>query len=616
MSLAASPLVLFALAAAAALLLGAWSIRWRSRQAARFRGAGGGDVVVRRSLRRRWLKAALIAVALALLALAAARPQFGSTDVPIRQEGIAVALAVDVSLSMAAEDQAPSRLAVVREEVAGLLVRLRGDRVGLVIFAGGAFPRFPLTRDAGAARQIVETLLPGMPPLPPGTDVAEAIEAAQVILAASDAAAKVILVIGDGEALQGDAIAAATAAADAGVRVYAAGVGTTAGATIAVPDPLTRQPTLKIDAATGEPVITRANPALLRALARAGRGRFVLLDRPGALGDLAADFAALEATAFAVEREGAPVERFQIFAAVGLALLLLETVVAESASGRAQRAQRTRVTGTHARRRIRGRAARRGTALAGATAAVALLAAACAGAAYSENRAGNEHDAAGRYAEALAAYRAAAVEAPEDLRLHLNAGRALHALGRFEDAMSETARALSEAGPALSALAHYNIGNHRLAAAGLLEARNAYVAALLLDPADRDAKFNLELVNLLLESGAAPAGAEGPPPAEGGGPGEAGGGQAAGGQSGAGGASPAGGGGAISPRLPSPTATPIPPALGAANAEVRDAFAAIDRTAPTVEQALQALEALRARHALARAAGGPALQAVTGDRDW
>ena len=280
MSLAASPLVLFALAAAAALLLSAWSIRWRSRQAARFRGAGGGDVVVRRSLRRRWLKAALIAAALALLALAAARPQFGSTDVPIRQEGIAVALAVDVSLSMAAEDQAPSRLAVVREEVAGLLARLRGDRVGLVLFAGGAFPRFPLTRDAGAARQIVETLQPGMPPLPPGTDVAAAIEAALAILASSDAAAKVIVVIGDGEALQGDAIAAATAAAEAGVRVYAAGVGTTAGATIVVPDPLTRQPTLKIDAATGEPVITRANPALRLALARAGRGRFVLLDRP------------------------------------------------------------------------------------------------------------------------------------------------------------------------------------------------------------------------------------------------------------------------------------------------------------------------------------------------
>ncbi|MEE9277787.1 MAG: VWA domain-containing protein, partial [Dehalococcoidia bacterium] len=275
-------------AAAVALLLAVWTWRWRRTLRARLRRRGGseardGSALVQRSRSRSILRVLLVAAALALLGIAVARPQFGDRTTEIRQEGVAVVIALDVSLSMAAEDQTPNRLAVAQAEIGGLLDRLRGDRVGLVIFAGDAFIRFPLTRDAVAARDIVNALEPGEALVRPGTDVAAAIDAARALLATSDAATNVILIVSDGESLQGDALLAAREAANRDLRVFTAGVGTEAGSTIPVADRFSRETTVKLDARTGLPVITRLDAPALASLAEAGRGRFVRLDRPGAL---------------------------------------------------------------------------------------------------------------------------------------------------------------------------------------------------------------------------------------------------------------------------------------------------------------------------------------------
>ena len=598
MSFGSPALLALLIAAAIVVALTLWLLRWRDRQAARFGAAGGGTLFTGRSVGRPALKALLVVVAIALLAVSAARPQFGSTETVIRQEGIAIALAIDVSASMAATDRPPDRLSVVREEVAGLLDRLQGDRVGLVLFAGTAFPRFPLTRDLNAVRDVVGALEPGVRLVGPGSDLAAAIDAARALVERSQADTRAILLLTDGDALAGDPFPAASAAAAAGVRLFTAGVGSEEGAMIPVQDPGLGV-TAKIDAATGLPVISRLDPTFLEDLVRAGGGRFVRLDSPGALGALAADLAALEASTFTERSKALPIERYQIVAAIALALVLLEPLIAA------------------ARRAVnRGRPLRRPAALGAGLILVALVAAACDSDAFRHNEAGTRHYDASRYDEALRDYRAAQAAAPGDARLALNVGRTLHALGEYERAVTATAAAIGD-NQVLSARAFYNLGNHRLALGDLVAARNAYIEALLLNPEDADAKFNLELVTLLLSGPTPPSPpAIGPSgadvPADGGAP--------AGSDATAGAGPPTDGiqpGGA-------PTEEPAPaqpPQQGqgeraAADAVLDDALALLDRDAPTLEQALAVLDALRERPGVDRLTVGADRTPVAGDRDW
>ena len=490
-----APILLILLAATPlALAIGLWTLRWRARQAGRMIRLGGGEVLSTSDARSRLLWLTAIGLALAFLALAAARPQIGARETEVRQTGIAVAVALDVSLSMGAQDVDPSRLAVAQAEIGRLFERLRGDRVGLVIFGGDAFVRFPLTRDVRAAREIVDALRPGEVFVPTGTNISAAIDTARSLLEQSDAATRAILIVSDGESLRGDALIAAGEAAGAGVRVFSAGVGTAAGSTILVESgvrgfgPLTPQ----IDRNTGQPIITRADLAALQSLAQAGRGRFADLGRPGALSALADYFDVLESTTFAVTLQRSPIERFQIFAALALVLLALEPLAPGLRRGwrwlRGGRNQRVQAA-----------------TLGLFALLIGLIAGACASSAFSRNEQGNVLYDEGDYAAALSEYRQAQADEPGDRQLNLNAGRALHELGEFERAASESGRATGSEDATLAARAFFNLGNHRVAAGDLLAARNAYIESLLLNSTDVDAKFNLELVNAALATQQPPA---------------------------------------------------------------------------------------------------------------
>ena len=493
----------------------------------------------------------------------------------VRQEGVAIVVTLDLSLSMAASDVIPDRLTVAKQEVGELLDRVRGDRVGLVIFSGDAFIRFPLTRDVVVAGDIVAALDPGEPLVRSGSDVAAAIDAARRVLAPSAAAAKVILLVSDGESLHGDELAAARRAAADGLRIFTALAGTEAGATIPVRDSDSGRIVPKIDSRTGDPVITRADPQTLDAIARIGGGRLIRLDRAGALSEVVRDLAALDATAFALKSEGLPIERFQAFAAIALALLLIEPLIP---------------TGPRrpGRRRLRRPRAIRRLALAALAGLIALTAAACASTALERNEAGNRYSSIGRTTAALAAYRDAQLEAPDDPRINLNIGRVLHANESYEPAVSESARAVG-ADDGLSARAFYQIGGHRLAEGDIVAARDAYIEALLLDPSDQDAKFNLELVNLVHFRGrtAPPRDTEARP------------------------VDPDG----------EPVAAPGPSEAELAEQlreDLQTAFDSIVRENPTTEEALDLLDALRARQPIDLYYGGAGLPyvPVAGEDDY
>ena len=233
------------------------------------------------------------------------------------------------------------------------------------------------------------------------------------------------------------ALAAASAAAGVGVRIFSAGVGSEAGATIPVLNRATRAIVPKIDAASGRPVTTRLDSQALITLARRGDGRFLRLDRPGALSNLAGDLNALEASRFQVSTTRRPIERFQIPLAVALALLLMEPLIAA-------RAPATNAAGTPERRPRQRPRLRRRWLFAGLLPIVAIVAAACGNLAADRNTSGNRAYAEGRFADAATAYSEALAERPDDPRLALNLGRALHALGQYDAAVSATQRALAQ----------------------------------------------------------------------------------------------------------------------------------------------------------------------------
>ena len=233
--------------------------------------------------RRRRLKTSLVAAACALAVLALCRPAWDrSAAAPSKGRDILVLL--DVSRSMYAQDLAPSRLEVARRGLAGFAARLRGDRIGLVAFAGSAALRCPLTTDYDFFRAAVEGASPDSVTLG-GTEIAKAINfAAKVGFDDLSQRSKHLLLVTDAEDHGHAAVAAAAQAARNSIRLDVVGLGdATQGARVPVPGPgpvryLTYQ---------GQEVWSRLNEPAIRNLADAGGGKALVVG-PGGNSDLGA----------------------------------------------------------------------------------------------------------------------------------------------------------------------------------------------------------------------------------------------------------------------------------------------------------------------------------------
>ena len=181
---------------------------------------------------RRW-KTSLVVAAVALLALALARPQFGTRVETVRRQGQDVVVALDVSRSMYAEDVAPSRLDRAKIEVGRIVQRLDGDRIGLVAFAGDAFVQSPLTADYGAAMMFLNAMDPESMSTQ-GTDLARAIGVSVEALEETPPENRIVVVVTDGEDHEGGLAGALAAAGEAGVTIHTVGVGSAEG--VPLPD--------------------------------------------------------------------------------------------------------------------------------------------------------------------------------------------------------------------------------------------------------------------------------------------------------------------------------------------------------------------------------------------
>jgi Ca-activated chloride channel family protein len=276
---------------------------------------------------RRRASAILLACAVLFLVLGAARPQLGSRVLETRQRGIDVVLAVDCSLSMEARDLLPSRRARARQEVVALLGKMQGDRIALVSFAGEAFLQCPLTLDRGAIQMLLPLLDPGGMP-EPGTDLAEAIRKCQQAFTTDPQRGRAIVLLSDGEAHTGDLDAAIAAAKEAKVRICAIGIGKGEGEPIPVPGDRPGQTEFKKDR-SGQVVLTRLIEDGLKRMCQETGGTYVRAESGAAAERISQALRDLEqgdvGGGLGVRYE----ERFTYFAALALALLLVEGWIGE-----------------------------------------------------------------------------------------------------------------------------------------------------------------------------------------------------------------------------------------------------------------------------------------------
>ena len=318
----------------ALLLFYVYAFRARARLLGRFASREMlPDLVAGVSRPRRRLKAVLVLVAVLALVTSLAQPRWGFVWEEIHREGVDIVVALDVSDSMLVRDAEAggelSRLERARREIADLLQRLEGDRIALVAFAGSAFLELPLTLDYSAAALFLEAMEPDLIPVK-GTAIGEALrvslEAFDRVVQAGSRKSRAIILITDGEDHLGEAQEAAEAAAEAGVRIFAIGIGRDEGA------PIPRESGGFRTDRQGEIVLSRLDEAALQRIALTTGGRYVR----SVTGDVDLEQiyaqgikAQLEDQELGSSRQQRWEERFQWLLVVALLALMFEPLIGE-----------------------------------------------------------------------------------------------------------------------------------------------------------------------------------------------------------------------------------------------------------------------------------------------
>lgn len=269
---------------------------------------------------RRW-QTWLWFLALTLLIIALARPQWGTKIEVVEQQGVQIMAALDVSKSMLAEDIKPDRLSRAKLEIADLMNHLGGDEVGLVLFSGASFIQFPLTSDYATARSFLDSARPEVISKP-GTAIGDAIRTAMSGFDPTRASQKVIILITDGEDHEADTLTMAQKAADEGIVLYTIGFGSPEGEPIPEYNAQGQAIGYKKDQ-QGEVVLSKLDEATLQRIAQIGHGQYYRASADGSeVTALISELNQLQKAKLAKQFETRGVERFQSILLVVLAAMM------------------------------------------------------------------------------------------------------------------------------------------------------------------------------------------------------------------------------------------------------------------------------------------------------
>ena len=318
----ANPQYLWLLLAVPALVALYWlAARNRRRRLARFGRPGIlEELMPEVSTGRTAFRFILFCAAVALVILAAARPQFGSKLREEKAQGIEMMLTVDVSNSMLAEDFEPNRLERTKYAIGKLFEGLQQDRVGLVVFAGEPKVQLPITSDYRMAKAFAKRISPSMASVQ-GTSIGKALSLAEMSFSSGSGDSRVIILITDGENHDDDAIAVAERAAQMGVKIFTIGIGTPEGAPIQIGGEF-----IKDEA--GEMVVSKLNEEMLARIADITGGAYVRSSKQSiGLDEIVKAINEMEQTELSTVRFEEFNEQYQYLLIAALVLLLLEFVV-------------------------------------------------------------------------------------------------------------------------------------------------------------------------------------------------------------------------------------------------------------------------------------------------
>lgn len=443
------------------------------------------------SSRKRRIKNILIIAAVFMCFAALARPQYGFKWVEVKRKGIDILFALDTSKSMLAEDIKPNRLARAHYAILDFVRQLEGDRVGLMPFAGSAFLMCPLTHDYNAFEHSLAAVTVDIIPQG-GTDIAAVINTAITTLN-NAANHKILILITDGENLQGDAVQAAEEGAAKGLTIYTIGVGTREGELI----PLAGGGFVKDR--QGKFITSRLDEPALEQIAEKSGGLYVPLGSSGEGLETVykQKLALIPKEELAERRHKIPLERFEYPLALAIILLISDFLLGERKSRKSMSLPLIKSVSRRMRRT-------------GGLLLLVLLLTLVRTEAHSSE--GEDAYNRGDYIAASEYYSERLLKSPDDPELNYNFGAAAYKNNMFDDAIASFSKALESNTIDLQKKAYYNRGNSHYRK-GLdtvqgdpestvqqwQKALESLQSVMELSPDDKDAAHNHDLIKKQLE---------------------------------------------------------------------------------------------------------------------
>ena len=265
--------------------------------------------------------------AIIFIVVALVNPKVGTKLETVKREGIDIVFAVDVSKSMLAEDIAPNRLEKSKQLVMQLINQLGADRIGIVAYAGSAYPVLPITTDYSVAKMFLQSMNTDMVSSQ-GTAINEAIELAAQYFNQEEQTARLLVLISDGEDHSQDAKDAAENAAENGMKIITIGVGTSKGG----PIPIKSNGIVKsfLKDSDGEVVVTKMNEEELKNIALATSGVYINgSSTKQVVDEFKKELDEIEKKEYETQKVSDYKDQFQWFLALAFLVLFLDIFVLE-----------------------------------------------------------------------------------------------------------------------------------------------------------------------------------------------------------------------------------------------------------------------------------------------
>ncbi len=423
---------------------------------------------------KRWLKLFLLLTGFASLILGLANPQIGSKLEKGERKGVDIIIALDVSNSMLSEDIKPNRLEQARQSISRMIDRLDNDRIGIIVFAGKAYPMLPITHDHVAAKMFLSNINTDIVPTQ-GTSIADAIDLALKSFPEGEYG-KALVVITDGEDHEGEVIDKVKEAVSKGIVIHAIGMGSPQGSPIPLFVGANKVGFRK--SKDGQTIITRLNESILQQIANEGQGIYVRATNSQAgLQRIYEEIQKMKKTEFNNQVFSDYDSRYYYFLMLALILLVVEQLITERSSRWFKRIKFL----------------------------LPLLILFAPSIVFSQSesshiRDGNRLYDKEKYQDSEIAYRKAIEKNQRSLRGNYNLGNSLYRQENYEEAANSYLHAsVQKADDKSLAKTYHNFGNALLKSQKLPESIDAYKKSLRLDPTDEDTRYNLAYAMKMLE---------------------------------------------------------------------------------------------------------------------